>query len=105
MTEKTILVYRTSEGNEPFTQWLFSLKDKIIRQRIETRIERIKHGNYGDHKRFLGILEIQLDFSKGYRIYCGEKGNTIVILLVGGDKSSQDIDIQTALEYWRDYHA
>ncbi|MBP9855460.1 MAG: type II toxin-antitoxin system RelE/ParE family toxin [Candidatus Omnitrophica bacterium] len=104
MIEKAILVYRTQDGKEPFIDWLFSLRDKMIRHRIETRIDRIRHGNYGDHKRFHGILELRLDFGKGYRIYCGEDGNKLIILLVGGDKFSQDKDIKEAVEYWRNYH-
>ena len=104
MIEKNILIYETLEGKEPFIDWLYSLHDKILRHRIEARIERMKHGNYGDHKRFHGIIEIRLDFGKGYRIYCGEVGNKIIILLTGGDKSSQDKDIKEALEYWREYH-
>ena len=102
--EKVVIVYRTREGDEPFTDWLFSLRDKIFRYRIETRINRIEQGNYGDHKRFQGIVEIRLDFGKGYRLYCGEDGNTLVVLLVGGDKGSQDKDITEALDYWRDYY-
>ena len=104
MTVKTVLIYKTSDGKEPFWDWLFSLRDKILRNRIEARIERLKHGNYGDHKRFGGIIELRLDFGKGYRVYCAEEGNKIVILLTGGDKSSQDKDIKEALEYWREYH-
>ena len=104
MTEKDILVYKTRDGKEPFVEWLFSLRDKIVRHRIEARIDRIKHGNYGDHKRFHGIIELRLDFGKGYRIYCGEDGSKIIILLAGGDKASQDKDIKEAVEYWRDYH-
>jgi len=104
MTVKTVLIYKTSDGKEPFWDWLFSLRDKILRNRIEARIERLKHGNYGDHKRFGGIIELRLDFGKGYRVYCAEEGNKIVILLTGGDKSSQDKDIKEALEYWRAYH-
>jgi putative addiction module killer protein len=94
MTEKEILVYRTPEDREPFVDWLFSLRDKIMRHRIEARIDRIRHGNYGDHKRFQGIVELRLDFGKGYRIYCGEDGNKVVILLIGGDKASQGHDIK-----------
>ena len=102
--EKDILVYKTQEGKEPFIDWLYSLRDKIIRHRVETRIDRIRHGNYGDHKRFHGIIEVRMDFGKGYRIYCGEEGSRVVILLMGGDKGFQDKDIKEALEYWRDYH-
>jgi len=102
--ERIVLVYRTREGEEPFTEWLFSLRDKTIRQRIETRINRIEQGNYGDHKRFQGIIEVRLDIGKGYRLYCGEDGNALVVLLIGGDKSSQDKDIAKALDYWKEYH-
>ncbi len=104
MTVKSIIVYKTQNNEEPFTEWLFSLRDKIIRYRIETRIDRIRQGNYGNHKRFHGIIELRLDFGKGYRLYCGEEGHTLIVLLIGGDKSSQDKDIKKALEYWRDYH-
>lgn len=101
--EKLVVVYKTLEGDEPFTEWLFSLTDKILRHRIEARINRIEQGNYGDHKRFLGIVEIRLDFGKGYRLYCGEDGDILVVFLIGGDKSSQEKDIRQALEYWREY--
>lgn len=104
MMEKDILIYKTREGKEPFIAWLFSLRDKMIRHRIEVRIDRIRHGNYGDHKRFHGIMELRLEFGKGYRVYCGEDGNKIIILLTGGDKAYQDKDIEEAVEYWRDYH-
>jgi putative addiction module killer protein len=102
--DKVVIAYKTSKGNEPFIDWLFSLKDKILRYRVEARIIRIGLGNYGDHKRFEGIIEIRLDFGKGYRLYCGEDGNRLIVLLIGGDKNSQDADIRKALEYWREYH-
>ncbi len=84
-------------------EWLASLSDSY-RDRIEARINRIKQGNYGDHKRFHGIIEIRMGFGKGYRLYCAEDGKVIVLLLVGGDKSTQDKDIRKALAYWRDYN-
>ncbi|MEI8011871.1 MAG: type II toxin-antitoxin system RelE/ParE family toxin [Candidatus Omnitrophota bacterium] len=84
-------------------EWLASLSD-LFRDRIEARINRIKQGNYGDHKRFHGIIEIRMDFGKGYRLYCAEDGKVIVLLLIGKDKSTQDKDIQKALAYWRDYN-
>lgn len=102
--EKTVIVYKTKDNGEPFTRWLFALHDKITRHRMETRIDRIRQGNYGDHKRFQGIIELRLDFGKGYRIYCGEDGHALVILLIGGDKSSQDKDIKKAVGYWEDYN-
>ena len=102
--KKDLFVYKTPKGDEPFFDWLYSLRDQVMRHRIRARIERIKLGNYGDHKCFQGIIEVRMDFGKGYRLYCGEDGAVIVILLVGGDKSSQDKDIKEALECWRDYH-
>ena len=102
--EKSVIVYRTLDDAEPVTEWLFSLRDKTARHRIEVRIDRIRQGNFGDHKRFQGIVEVRLDFGKGYRLYCAEDGNTLVVLLIGGDKSSQEKDIKKALDYWRDYH-
>lgn len=101
---KKIIIYRTRTNNEPFVEWLLALKDRSTRERIQARIRRIESGNYGDHKRFLGILEIRLNFGRGYRLYCGERGNTLVVLLIGGDKSTQNKDIEKALEYWEDYH-
>ena len=101
---KVVIAYRTREGREPFMEWLTSLQDKTFRYRVETRIDRMGQGNYGDYKRFLGLLEIRLDFGKGYRLYCGEDGDELILLLTGGDKSSQVKDIRQALDYWRDYH-
>jgi putative addiction module killer protein len=102
--KKEVVIYRTPGGKEPFMDWLFSLKDKVSRYRIEARINRIEQGNYGDHRRFRGIIEIRLDFGKGYRLYFGEDGHKLVVLLVGGDKSSQENDIKEALDFWRDYN-
>ena len=102
--EKEIVYYQTRKGREPFTEWIKALKDKVVRYRIWSRVWRIGQGDYGDHKRFCGIIELRLGFGKGYRIYCAEKDNDIVVLLVGGDKSSQDNDIKLAQEYWRDYN-
>ncbi|HAM39103.1 MAG TPA: addiction module killer protein [Elusimicrobia bacterium] len=101
---KNVIIYKTNKNKEPFIEWLLSLKDKEVRARIQVRIRRIEQGNFGDHKRFRGIIEIRLHFGKGYRLYCGEEGNAIVVLLIGGDKSNQDKDIKKALEYWENYH-
>ena len=58
----------------------------------------------GDHKIFSGgIIELRLDFGPGYRVYCSRKGNKIILLLFGGDKSGQDRDIKKAREYFADY--
>jgi len=101
---KTLIVYKTKGNKEPFNTWLFSLKDKTIRNRILVRLKRVEQGNYGDYKRIHGIVEIRLHFGAGYRIYCGEDRNILVVLLIGGDKSSQSLNIQEALKYWEDYN-
>ena len=101
---KTVIVYNDKAGKEPFTKWLNSLKDALSRRRILARLRRIEQGNYGDCKHLQdGIFELRLFFGSGYRIYFGEDGDTVVVLLCGGDKSSQDKDIQTAVMYWKDY--
>ena len=101
--EKEVVFYHTHDGREPFIDWLNQLRDEFLVNRIWVRIHRIQQGNYGDHKRFNGIIEIRMHFGKGYRVYCGEEDSKVVVLLMGGDKSSQDKDIKQALEYWRDY--
>ena len=101
---KTIITYKTKDNKEPFTDWIYSLKDKVSQKRILVRLRRVEQGNYGDYKRFSGILELRFDFGKGYRVYCGEDGHNLVILLIGGSKSTQRKDIKKALEYWEEYH-
>jgi putative addiction module killer protein len=101
---KTVIVYSDKTGKEPFTNWLNSLKDLQVRRRILARLRRVEQGNYGDCKHIQdGVFELRLFFGPGHRIYFGEDGNTLVVLLCGGDKSIQDKDIQKALLYWKDY--
>ena len=89
-------------GQEPFTQWLTSLADKTARKRIQTRLSRVEAGNLGDCKQISpGVFELRLRI--GYRIYFGKVGDTIILLLGGGDKSSQQKDIQNAKICWGEY--
>lgn len=102
---KKIEIY-TRNGKKPFTDWLESLKDKTIRYRIKERLDRIALGNMGDCKPIKhGVSELRFNFGSGYRVYYGEENNMIVILLCGGDKSTQEKDIKKALTYWEDYLA
>lgn len=97
-------IYRDEHGREPFSQWLDSIKDTRTRARIDNRLERLRVGNFGDSRSLgSGVYELRLHFGPGYRIYYGKLGNRIVVLLVGGDKSSQARDIQKAQRYWEDY--
>lgn len=101
---KTVLIYKTESGKVPFNIWLDSLRDRKTRQRILNRLFRVESGNYGDHKSVGdGVIELRFFFGAGYRIYFGEDGDKLVILLTGGDKSSQSEDIEQAKAYWKEY--
>lgn len=101
---KTIIIYKNSAGREPFTDWLNSLRDPSARRRILKRLRRLEQGNYGDFKPVGGgVKELRYFFGAGYRVYFAEDGNTIVVLLCGGDKDSQTRDIQQAQAYWQEY--
>ena len=102
--EKTILTYVKADGSAPFNDWLENLKDRKARAIVRTRINRIRLGNLGDCKSVgEGVSELRIKFGAGYRVYFGQEGDTIIILLSGGDKSSQDKDIKQAKTYWQDY--
>lgn len=101
---KTIIIYQDDKGKEPFTEWLAGLRDQRGRRIILSRIGRLEQGLYGDsHAVGEGVLELRVFFGPGYRVYFGEEAGHRIILLCGGDKDSQDQDIQAAKEYWREY--
>ena len=102
--QKEIQYYRTSNGRQPFIEWLESIRDKSTQNRIDKRLERLEDGNFGDHRSVGdGVFELRLQFGPGYRIYFGQIDNTLVLLLCGGDKASQARDIERAKTYWREY--
>ena len=104
-TEQEVRVY-TRSGSEPFTQWLRGLRDGRTRNRIRQRIARIRVGNFGDARAVgAGVQELRIHFGPGYRVYFGREGDALVILLCGGDKGSQERDIERAQEYWRDHRS
>lgn len=105
MTElKCVIVYADEQGKEPFTDWLYGLRDVMGRKRILARIARLERGNYGDCEPVgEGVSELRLFFGPGYRVYFGEGEDYIVVLLCGGDKGSQDEDIRKAKSCWKDY--
>ena len=103
-TPKTVIIYRDTAGNEPFTTWLNKLRDPTTRRCILKRLLQVGNGHYGDFKSVgEGVYELRFFFGSGYRVYFGEDGDTIVIILSGGDKSSQSRDIQQAQAYWQEY--
>jgi len=96
--------YQSEDGNTPATQWLASLRDARARAQIEIRLRRAMTGNFGDCKPVgEGVTELRIDTGAGYRVYFGRHGQTLVILLCGGDKGSQQADIKHAKDYWADW--
>ncbi len=87
---------------EVFAQWLDGLRDIHARARVQARIERLAAGNAGDVKPIgEGVSELRIDYGPGYRVYFTKCGREVVILLAGGDKSTQTRDIKTALRLAR----
>jgi putative addiction module killer protein len=106
VTPREIKAYTTQTGKIPFEDWLDSLKSPQVIARILLRIDRLQQGNVGDYKVIDdAICELRLSFGAGYRVYFAQQDKTIVILLCGGDKSSQQQDIKTAKKYWSDYRS
>ena len=101
---REIQIYRTPNGRQPFTEWLESIRDMRTQDRIQARVNRLKFGNFGNSKSVgSGVFELRLDFGAGYRIYFGQVRNIGVLLLSGGDKSSQTRDIEQSKTYWLEY--
>ncbi len=96
--------YIRLNGTVPFAEWFDSMRDINAKIRIDKRLQRVSNGNLGECRSVgEGVCELKIDCGPGYRVYFGQVGTTIVLLLCGGDKSTQDQDISRAKEYWRDY--
>lgn len=88
--------YRLAETAE-FAHWLGSLRDIRAVARITDRLKRASNGNFGDYKSVKGgVFEMRIDYGPGYRVYFFRRGKELVILLCGGNKRSQDVDIACA---------
>ena len=83
---------------EVYRDWITSLKDLAGRARVQVRVDRLVHGNPGKHRVLTdGVCELKIDFGPGYRVYYTERDGTLIVLLAGGDKSTQARDIKTAI--------
>ena len=83
---------------EVYRDWINSLKDRAGRARVQVRVDRLVHGNPGQHRVLTdGVCELKVDFGPGYRVYYTERAGVLIVLLAGGDKSSQQQDIKTAV--------
>lgn len=96
--------YLTPKGVDPFQVWLDGLEDMKGRIAVLRRVDRLAAGNFGDYK-FInnGVWELRIDFGPGYRVYYGQQGKTIVLLLCGGSKRTQTADVAQAIKYWAEY--
>lgn len=102
--EYEIKIYATENGNEPFREWLDSLKDFDTQALIFQRLQRIKLGNFGDCKSIEeGLWEFRIHHKAGIRIYYARVGQRLLLIVGGGDKRSQQRDITKAKKYLEDY--
>lgn len=87
------------EKTDLYREWLDALKDRAGRARILVRVDRLIHGNPGHHRDLTdGVSELKIDFGPGYRVYYTQRGTRLLLLLAGGDKSSQTKDIAKAIQ-------
>ena len=92
------------EKTDEYAKWLDGLKDLAGRARILMRVDRLIHGNPGSHRNLTeGVSELKIDVGPGYRVYYSQRGDLLLLLLVGGDKSTQKKDIELALRLNRNF--
>ncbi|MDP2792883.1 MAG: type II toxin-antitoxin system RelE/ParE family toxin [Sulfurisoma sp.] len=91
--------------SDTYEQWFRKLKDRQARVRINARIRRVEEsGHFGDVKPAReGVSEMRIDHGPGYRIYFMQRGSVLVVLLAGGDKSTQDVDIKAAIKIAKEW--
>jgi len=101
---QTIEMYVTPTERVPFEEWVLGLRDSQARARIRARLARVRLGNFGDaHAVGGGIWELRIDYGPGYRVYYAQSGPGTLLLLCGGDKTTQAADIRQAQTYWIEY--
>ena len=101
LTPRKTIIYRTQGGKVPFSEWFEALRDEKMQAAVDGRLVRLRLGNLGDFKSVeAGVFELRIDLGPGLRVYFGQDGRDIVILLTGGDKSTQSQDIRKAQEFW-----
>ena len=89
---------------DEYRDWIDSLKDQSGRARVLMRVDRLIHGNPGSHRNLTeGVSELKVDVGPGYRVYYSQRGNRLLMLIAGGDKSTQAKDIAKALELNRSF--
>lgn len=95
--------YYEPKQEKSFEAWLNGLRDKRAKAKIDTRLDRLENGNFGDcESAGEGVIELKLDYGPGYRVYVGEEAEDVWVLW-GGIKTAQQSDIGRARRYWREY--
>lgn len=96
--------YQYKDGRIPFDVWFKTIKNRKERARLLKRLDKVQLGNLGDWSSVGdGVFELKEHFSKGYRIYYGLESRTVILLICGGDKSSQAKDIEMAKQIWQTF--
>lgn len=92
------------EKTDDYREWIDALKDRAGRARILVRVDRLIHGNPGQHRDLAdGVSELKIDCGPGYRVYYAQRGTRLLLLLAGGDKSTQQKDIAKAIRSARNF--
>jgi putative addiction module killer protein len=100
-----VLHYEDEDGRSPFQDWFDDL-DPIAAAKVATHLTRLEHGNKSNVKGVgKGVSELVIDFGPAYRVYFGQDGTEIIILLIGGTKKRQQRDINAAQAMWKQYKA
>lgn len=96
--------YVDPDGQDVFGLWLDGLRDRHAQARIAARLIRLNNGNFGDCKPVGGgVWELRVDWGPGYRVYYAREGRRVILLCHGGDKRTQDADIDRAIERWNEW--
>ena len=104
MAEHEIGKLELENGRVPFDGWFESLGDLKMQAAVDARLARLRTGNFGDHKGVgAGVFELRINAGPGLRVYYGKHGKQLVILLGGGDKSTQTRDINRAKQLWQQW--
>ena len=96
--------YQQINGDEPLSDWLSGVRDKMAQARIRIRLRQVEAGNFGDCEAVgEGVSELRVHVGAGFRVYFGRRGQSVVVLLCGGDKRTQTNDIKCAKLFWADW--
>lgn len=92
------------EKTDDYREWIDALKDRTGRARILVRVDRLIQGNPGQHRDLTdGVTELKIDFGPGYRVYYTQRGTRLLLLLAGGDKSTQQKDVAKAIQLAKNF--